>query len=169
MLGSHAREAFSADTFCLGLAFFHLLSGEEPYEEHLKAVRCPDYLQKRLSKIWMTKDSSSPYFVIKEVIESLDSANESPELRDAMDSVLYDTLYRYIVLFGLRTSASGDDDTLYAYDLDNPVWLAILDSCEDSPVSVKNTKARIECVRKYTSDRELWSLQIGNHPIIERY
>lgn len=170
MMGSHAREAFSADTFCLGLSFFHLLSGEEPYEEHLKQVHCPAYLQNRLRKIWMTKNASSPYYVIREVIESLYSADDSPDIQDSMNNILYDTLYRYIVLFGLcSTGFDCLSDRLHPYDLENPVWLAIVDSCEEIPHSVKNTKARIDCVRQYNSDRKLWSLEFGEHPIIQRY
>ena len=46
--GSAARQAFSADTFPLGLATLHLLTGQEPYEELLADVRCPAYLK----QIW---------------------------------------------------------------------------------------------------------------------
>ena len=44
--GSAARQAFSADTFPLGLATLHLLTGQEPYEELLVDVRCPAYLKR---------------------------------------------------------------------------------------------------------------------------
>lgn len=172
MLGSHAREAFTADTFCLGLAFFHLLSGEEPYEEHLKSVRCPSHLHKRLSKIWMSKDTSNPYYVIRQVIESLDSGDEDVEMQDVIDNVLYDTLYRYIVLFGFcmtsDVDSDGTEDLTHPYGLDNPVWHAVVDCLGEQPVTGKNTKSRIECVNQYESDRMAWSLETGSHPTICR-
>ena len=172
MLGSHAREAFTADTFCLGLSFFHLLSGEEPYEEHLKSIKCPIYLRKKLSKVWMTRDPSSPYCVIREVIESLDSSDESPEVQDSIENVLYDTLYRYVVLFGLcetsSVNSSGVEEILHPYSLENPIWLAIVDSVSPNPLSGKNTKSRSDCVKQFQSERDLWYLETGNHPIICR-
>ena len=46
--GSAARQAYSADTFPLGLSVLHLLTGEEPYEELLKNVLCPLYLKQQV-------------------------------------------------------------------------------------------------------------------------
>lgn len=100
MLGSAARQSYSADTFSLGLCFLHLLTGQEPYEELLKDVHCPVYLADRLRKIWLVVDPLSPYFVLNEVVQSLDDGCYDSQSSSGPESVLLDTLYRYFVLCG---------------------------------------------------------------------
>ena len=123
-MGNISRQAYSADTFCLGLSFLHLLTGEEPYEELLKEIRCPTYLFEALSCIWnpAKMDIDNPYYVIKEVIESLDPGDEGDD-GDSADgnsagadgddrgpgAVLFDTIYRYVVLFGVHADMIPQD------------------------------------------------------------
>ena len=59
----------------------------------MKDVRCPKYLWSKLADIWLTQDSSSPFNVIREVIDSVSNAG-------SVDEVLFHTLYRYMVLLG---------------------------------------------------------------------
>ena len=93
----------------------HLLTGEEPYEELMKDVRCPKYLADLLRNIMFRADRHSPYYVITELVGLLDDI--------ASGEVLFDTLYRYIVLFG------GCEDFVGSIPWDNnPVWLAVIDA-----------------------------------------
>jgi hypothetical protein len=153
ILGSAARQSFSADTFCLGLSFFHLLTGYEPYEELLKDVVCPSYLIDLIRPYWQTDVIDSPHYIIQELIESIDNNGDV----DASAKVLYDTLYRYIVLFGMPSDMNPSWN-------DNPIWQAIKTSLIDSKGN-KKIKHK-ECLSKYQIDTQLWSLQTGNHRII---
>lgn len=182
-LGSHARECYSADTFCLGLSFLHLLAGEEPYEEHLRAVRCPPLLLARLKRLWTASSASSQYRVIAEVIQSLDAPSDSSEASMNIKNVLYDTFYRYMVMFDLDLSAiSGDststssceDDSLDAelecpYPPSNPVLQDAIECLGlDGGNSGRLTKAKRECLHQFHCDRAEWSVQIGTNPVMVR-
>lgn len=183
LLGSEARQAYSADTFCLGLSFFHLLTGLEPYEELLKEVKCPSYLKDQLKVIWETTDESSPYYVINEVIDSLEDDDDN-ELHSVKD-VLYDTLYRYIVLFGIPRDFYED-----GYDMpwkSNLVWNSLVDALglvggrrdlfSKPPTGRKGKSKRLEavknaspdaCLQDFARDSEQWNFDIGTHPVIRR-
>lgn len=178
MLGSSARQSFSYDTFQLGLCFLHLLTGHEPYEELLKDVKCPTYLFNSLKSIWNIKksDKKNPYFVIMEVIESLDYDPEDPESQD-ISSVLYDTLYRYVVLFG----SSGNFNTGFLNsDLyrNNPVMKTLIKSLNLLPSTdtysrriraTNNDKLLEKCIEQYNHDKSKWSFHVGNSRIMEMY
>lgn len=178
LLGSQARQCYAADTFSLGLCVVHLLTGYEPYEELLKEVRCPKYLLTRLQKIWMTQDESSPYFLIRECIESIQAAEAEEEQEESSEggttgdedtvgtssglNVLYDTLYRYLVLFG----APVDCGTAY---IDNPVWSLLMECLELAPSGKrKAVKARTECVAQFHRDYETWSIETGSNRIMQQ-
>jgi len=69
-------------------------------------VQCPEYLYSQLRDIWLTGDEDSPYFVIWQVVQSLvDPINNETSINlnsknNNPGAVLFDTLYRYMVLFG---------------------------------------------------------------------
>jgi len=171
-LGSHARECYSADTFCLGLSFFHLLAGEEPYEEHLKSVLCPVYLKGKLQKLWRTDKSESQYNVIAEVIDSLDG--------DDCTDVLYDTFYRYMVMFDLDISAITRDNDVEDSECDpsmespyppnNGVLCAAIDSLglDEGRMTGPRSRLRRECIHKFQQDRAAWSLRRGTSDVMQR-
>lgn len=121
MLGSIARQAYTADTFALGLSFLHLLIGYEPYEELLADIRCPLYLKVRLNHLWACCENvDDPFYVIREVIESmmddkqLEIFNRKQQNNGKINTrngrrqfefaegadILFDTMYRYLVLLG---------------------------------------------------------------------
>ena len=164
LLGSAARQSFSSDTFGLGLCFLHLLTGHEPYEELLREVRCPPYLKGLLRDIWSTTDRCSPYFLLHELMRSLSS--EEVE-------VLFDTLYRYMVLFGLPA-----DDLLAAGSpvLATPVWGALVHSLSRSNNKSSPSKAslllgdsfdrREQCLGQYQVDCSRWSVATGAAPVM---
>jgi serine/threonine protein kinase len=172
-LGSYARESYSADTFCLGLSYLHLLAGEEPYEEHLRDVTCPPLLLGKLKKLWRTSNNTSQFRVIAEVIESLDPDGADSTVN--VLNVLYDTFYRYLVMFDLdlsSLSAAADDST---GDLDcpyppsNAVLCAVIDCLGlDSSSTRRLTKLQHECIQQFTRDRAEWSLQHGASAVMQR-
>jgi serine/threonine protein kinase len=126
LLGSGARQGFSADTFPMGLCFLHLLTGYEPYEILMQDVYCPPYLIHKLSALWSPDDVEDPFYIIREAVDtsvfdncSDDGGDDSAAAHSAgyEGALLAHTLYRYLVLFGaLRT-----DDV----DLDSPVWAEV--------------------------------------------
>ena len=124
-----ARQSYAADTFPLGLCFFHLLTGYAPYEELLNDVHCPAHLASRLRKLWLTEDTSSPFYLIHEVVMTLDTGCEDGEEDVEPEGVLLDTLYRYMVLFGLSEgfSAEAAASSVYA---DSPVWNVLVDALD---------------------------------------
>jgi hypothetical protein len=172
-LGSNSRQSYSSDTFCLGLSFFHLLTGEEPYEELLKDIKCPNYLYKKLFKIWENCDIDSNFYVIKKVIDSLDDSEDND-----CKLVLYNTFYRYLVLFGLpndNIDEFNDDDSLN-FIKDNDVLSLVIDCLGNDN---QNGKQKIKCKnqynedcrlckKQYNEDCRLWSFKYGSHKIIER-
>jgi len=181
ILGSTARQAYSADTFCMGLSFLHLLTGDEPYEVLMEKLKCPRYLAEQLSKYWCdfnNFDVNDPYYLICDLVRSLEYGEEDTEVPGM---VLFDTIYRYVVLFG------GAEDFLASSPfVDNPVWMAIVDALgldvneqvemERNLVSKKKGRgrpkrndsptARMESITTYQSDFCRWSIHTGTHPIM---
>ena len=102
----------------------------------------------------------SPYAVIREVIDSLNSPDDG--------EVLYDTLYRYLVLFGIPPEFDDDD-----YDMpwrNNRVWNCVVDSLRGaSSKSSNRRKTKPTCDFEYRRDSALWNFKNGNHAIITRY
>jgi serine/threonine protein kinase len=157
-MGSSCRQSYAADTFSLGLCFLHLLTGHEPYEELLKDVKCPVYLQELLAPHWETNDPNSPYYIISETMSSLDGDD---------GKVLYDTIYRYIVLLGIPSELLSNSLSPW---IGNPVWNCILEALDYLPSSSSMNrrikKIKEECSHQYIKDRQLWSFAIGTNPII---
>ena len=160
LLGSKATQDYSADTFCLGLSVLHLLTGHEPYEELLKEVKCPPYLMEELTRVWSEKDS--PYSVIKEVIDCLDTSDEKNiDPIDSCKNVFHHTLYRYVVLFGLPESDECWES--------NPI-VSILNKtlAGDTNSSTRKASGRVMASRQYQSDGNKWSIKNGTQPIMSR-
>lgn len=145
-------------------------------------VKCPPSLKKRLADIWLYCDPLSPYHVLGEVIRSVETEDGSAE---SFDSTLFDTLYRYVVLFGLPEFDLGKRDMSQRaiYNEDNPVWVAVTEELGYSAMGYRVLRAdkgyprRRLCssrskskssVEQYDKDCALWSIKIGSHPIIKR-
>jgi serine/threonine protein kinase len=101
VLGEKCCQGWGHDNWGLGLSFFHLMTGNCPYEELLEDVVCPPGLKRKLSQVW---DNGDTNFAL---LESLINAEVYDE-GDEKDYTLFDTLYRYLVLFGAWRE-SGDD------------------------------------------------------------
>jgi serine/threonine protein kinase len=91
ILGDKAKQGSSHDMFGLGIIMLHLFTGYASYEQILKDVQCPQNLKTFLEKKWQDKQNRT-YSVICSMIQYL----EYDEIQS-----LYDTLYRFLVLFGI--------------------------------------------------------------------
>jgi len=103
--GDAAKQGYDHDSFGLGLCMLHLFTGHAPYEEILEAVTCPVALKRKLKSIWENQ-SSNGYDVIRSVILADVYEDEDGNVEGEPDEVLYDTLYRYLVLFGIPDKKS---------------------------------------------------------------
>jgi hypothetical protein len=142
-------------------------------------VHCPLHLASQLRKVWLTNDTTSPFYVVHEVVKTLDVENIEGDPED----VLLDTLYRYMVLFGLNNEFSAEESQRSVY-CDSPVWHVLFDALDlrgvharlaDSElgraprVPARNNKkpaavtAKAECAAQYLRDAQLWSVRVGNH------
>jgi hypothetical protein len=157
LLGSECVQSFTADTFAIGLCYLHLLTGLEPYEEILKNVKCPAYLSKRLTEVWT---GESNYSVIQEVMHSLDDCqDENPY------SVLYDTLYRYLVLTSNSPNFASDFLNNDQYN-SKSIWLKIVFALGLKETSERLTRDVRDCRNQFEADKREWSLRSGQNRII---
>jgi serine/threonine protein kinase len=129
ILGNAAEQGGGHDSFGLGLCLFHLFTGHCPYEEILDDVFCPDNLKGKLRTIWKQRSHN--------VIHSVMMDNNGME-----DHTLYDTLYRFLVLFGIPE---------HQFLRKNHVWRAI-DSTLNSRRLIKGSdrEAFIRAREKYS-------------------
>lgn len=124
LCGTAARADYAADSFALGLCWFHLLSGKAPYEETCEALKCPAELIKALKQIWCAEGDGQ-----YKPLRKLAAADEQ--------DTLYHTLYRFICLFGLPAIELGveevevfagtgkADTTAHPHVSSSPAWLAV--------------------------------------------
>ena len=130
----------------------------------MKNVKCPAILRSCLFEIWEDVDSDGPYAVIREVIDSL----KCPEEGSAEGEVLYDTLYRYLVLFGIPPEFEDED-----YDMPwrhNRVWNCVVDCLRGASSRASNRrKIKTTCEFEYRRDSAIWNFKNGNHERISRY
>lgn len=121
ILGDHAKQGHGHDCFGLGLCMLHLYTGHAPYEEILEDVKCPAGLKKKLRKIW-EDETTEGYDVLRSVILSDVYKDEVGNIIDGEpDETPYDTLYRFLVLFGVP-------ETPFEQKKCPKVWKAIFES-----------------------------------------
>ena len=161
LLFPDAQQSYAADTFQLGLAVLHVLTGAAPYEEIMEQVRCPTALMDAVSNVW---ESDGKDFDTLRCV-----------LRDDDDNVLYHTLYRYLVLFGLGAIESGDKSAGASTGRFHPskskVFEAVVSVLGDRvDISSKSLKAKnIKQARKqFAMDSAKFSLRTGSHHLIAR-
>ncbi|KAL7493359.1 hypothetical protein ACHAWT_002422 [Skeletonema menzelii] len=92
ILGNASEQGIGHDCFGLGLCMLHLFTGHGPYEEILDEVVCPDNFKAKLRKIWR----SASHDVIRSVM-----LYDNEDGQEVEDDTLYNTLYRFLVLFGV--------------------------------------------------------------------
>ena len=159
-LGNRALQGFHCDAFSLGLAVLHLFSGHGPYEELLAEVCCPAELRRELAKLWEKKPSSSS----EDYFEPLRCVIRA----DGDDSgVLYHTLYRYLVLFGLPDASDMDEDERAA---GAKVWNAV-DKClggyDAAAEASRPTRRGKKCAAEFAEHRQRFSLWEGTSDVMK--
>ena len=166
IVGDAAKQGHVQDSFALGLCMLHLFTGQSPYEEIMETVKCPQVLKTKLTRIWIK--SQRGFDVIKSVILGNLCEDDNGNFDGEIDEILFDTLYRYLVLFGIPDDKQQMKDGAR-------VWGAI-NSClisQDYPPRPNSRPTRkaatirtIESendVVQFKSDSEKFSLQHGNN------
>jgi serine/threonine protein kinase len=169
LLGDAAKQGHSHDHFGLGLALLHLFTGSCPYEEILEDVTCPPNLKKRLRLIWENEKVNS-YSIIRTLIFDGVDVDEYGNGEGDRDETLYDTLYRYLVLFGIP-------ETTFEEKASRRVWDAIYNSLSPStrrtasatrPLDKPSKKNAGNDVTTYRRDCKKYSIRTGNNKYISR-
>jgi serine/threonine protein kinase len=173
ILGDLATQGHGHDSFALGLCMLHMFTGETPYEEIMDSVTCPPTLKRLLrSKL---EDTNEPgYSVIRSVI-LLDVCkdDEGNIVEGDPNGTFYDTLYRYLVLFGIP----GDK---FQRSKCPAVWDAIEAALEGKPVAPQGRKGvrhsskftgkrqNAPDAQQFAKDRKQFSLAHGRNKLIAR-
>ena len=165
ILGDAATQGHGHDAFGLGLCMLHLFTGHAPYEEILADVTCPSSLKGKLQGIW-EDETSEGYSVIRSVILADVYKDEAGSVVEGEpDGTLYDTFYRYLVLFGIP-------DRKYKAKAHGRVWKAISSSLEGGGKG--RAYGRNACINngadfeQFEQDQKLYSLRRGTDPFITR-
>lgn len=144
ILGNAAEQGYGHDCFGLGLCMLHLFTGHGPYEEILDEVFCPDNLKGKLRSIWRQKSHD----VIHSVM--LDNDENGMEIED---QTLFDTMYRYLVVFGIPKKQFG-------VRTNGKVWRAI-NATLLPPKGQRSNKC--PDIDVFMRDRKKFSLSEGNN------
>jgi len=171
ILGDAAKQGHGHDAFGLGLCMLHLFTGHAPYEEILEDVVCPPGLKQKLQRVW-EDETVKGYSVIRSVIWADVCTNEDGDVIEGEpDEVLYDTLYRYLVLFGIPEIKKNTKEQ-------GKVWAAITSTLDGSTKRGgranrtfgkrgKNNNG-ISDAAKFEGDRQKYSIHIGSDKYIAR-
>lgn len=166
ILGDDARQGHGHDNFGLGLCMLHLFTGSAPYEEILEEVKCPSNFKKRLRAIW-ENEKVDGYSIIYSLINDGVVKDEAGHIVEGEpDETLYDTLYRYLVLFGVPVNE-------FEQKRCPKVWKAISDSFmitsnPNKQKGYRNLKRPGSDRTQYNRDCKKYSLQTGNDKRISR-
>ena len=175
ILGDAATQGHGHDSFGLGLCMLHLFTGESPYEEILESVRCPYNLKSKLAAIWESEKTKG-YEVIRSVILGDIYEDEYGNVEGEKDETLYDTFYRYLVLFGLPKEK-------FQVRNGSRVWKAIefclgtIPSSSGPASKSRRSKKVISCKDKcrngldseqFEKDQRMFSLEKGTNAAIAR-
>ena len=163
ILGDQAVQGHGHDCFGLGLCMLHLFTGHAPYEEILEDVTCPCNLKKELRRIWENEEEIQYSVVRSIVLADVYKDEDGMIIEGEADETLYDTLYRYLVLFGIP-----DDTSVFS----NSKVMAAIKTTLRSEGRQKKGRGRNRknlCdAKKFSSDRSKFSLEHGNNPYISR-
>ena len=168
ILGDYARQGHSHDNFGLGLVMLHLFTGFRPYEEILEDVLCPPNLKEHLQNIW-ENEKNSGYSVIRSVIFDGVDVDDYGNLEGDPDNTLYDTLYRYLVLFGIPKQKFQEKNGRL-------VWNAISDALQGTtsngkkvPVSKYSARKKAKTdITTFKRDCKKYSIRTGTNIYIAR-
>jgi serine/threonine protein kinase len=163
ILGDAAKQGHGHDNFGLGLCFLHLCTGFAPYEEILEKVVCPPNLKKKLKRVW-ENDKVEGFKVLQTCILSDVYKDEVGHIIEGdPDETLYDTFYRYLVLFGIPEPFQQNDHPA--------VWKAVTEALMgvfiDKNGHVIHRKQGTD-IAQYGRDRNKFSIHYGTNEYIAR-
>lgn len=162
ILGDNACQGHGHDSFGLGLCMLHLYTGHAPYEEILEDVTCPSNLKEKLRNLWENEDETE-FSVLRSVILSdVDKDEEGHVIEGEPNEVLYDTFYRFLVLFGLPE--------LPPLLRNSKVWVAVRECLEgiQNAKGKPTRKRKANDISRFTRDCRKYSLTHGNNRYIAR-
>jgi serine/threonine protein kinase len=165
LLGDKAQQGHGHDYFGLGLCMLHLMTGHAPYEEILEDVYCPDNLKRELKKVWENEEEPDFSVVRSLVLADCFMDDEGHILEGEPDETFYDTLYKFLVLFGIP-----DKDPAFAESKAMKAIKATLTSESRRNLARKGrcSKRMSSDASKFHSDRRKYSLTHGNNTFITR-
>jgi serine/threonine protein kinase len=149
MWGNTCVQAYSIDTWALGLCFLHLLTGAAPYEEMMESIFCPEAVMQKLRLIW----EGEAFRVLW------------PFLEDCTDRTMCDTLYRFFVL-------AGQDTLPTAYLCESDVGKLLLSLVDSPGCDCKSWRIPAQplakCRKLYKEHTGIFSIRTGRHPMLVR-
>ena len=160
ILGDDATQGHGHDNFGLGLCMLHLFTGHAPYEEIMEDIICPPMLKRKLRNIW-ENENRTKYSVIRSVILTDVYKDERGHIVEGEpDETLYDTLYRFLVLFGLP-------EEKFEQRKCPAVWKAISDALECKRSGGRRPKQGTD-IAQFDKDRQKYSIHYGTNVYIAR-
>eukprot|EP00934_Nitzschia_sp_Nitz4_P000802 Nitzschia sp. Nitz4//scaffold39_size137210//25365//29046//NITZ4_003189-RA/size137210-processed-gene-0.85-mRNA-1//1//CDS//3329550353//802//frame0 len=163
ILGDNASQGHGHDNFGLGLCMLHLFTGHAPYEEIMEEVVCPGTLKGKLRHIWENEDEYEFSVIRSVILSNVDKDEQGHIIEGEPDEVLYDTFYRFLVLFGIPELSSPLRSS--------KVWIAVRECLEGITFAKPKTASRkrpSHDVSKYTRDCRKYSLSHGNNKYVAR-
>jgi serine/threonine protein kinase len=164
ILGDQAQQGHGHDYFGLGLCMVHFFTGHAPYEEILEDVVCPCNFKKELRKIW-EDDAETQFSVIRSIIlADVYKDDDGHIIEGEPDETLYDTLYRFLVLFGIP-------EDLDQNFMDSKVMAAIKNTLIPESRRERNGKGGRKAQRdavKFNRDRRKYAISHGSNSFISR-
>ena len=175
IFGDKATQGHGHDCFGLGLCMLHLFTGHAPYEEILAEVTCPSNLKNKLRQLWEDEKVSEYSAIRSVVLADVYKDSDGHIVEGSPDETLYDTFYRFLVLFGLPRDPSRFQGS--------KVWHAVKEALEEhsgpacSPKPTQRTlrarrnkesNEKPNDVRRFCRDRKRYSLTHGNNKYIAR-
>jgi serine/threonine protein kinase len=163
VLGDCACQGHGHDNFGLGLCMLHLYTGHAPYEEIMEQVKCPPKLKRKLQELWECGVDNEFSIIQAHVLHNVDKDETGHILEGEPDEVLYHTLYRFLVLFGLPTDVSPRIRS-------SRVWSAVHECLDGSRSANKKTGKgkKKNDVAQYTRDCRKFSMDHGTNKYIAR-
>jgi serine/threonine protein kinase len=167
ILGDAATQGHGHDAFGFGLCMLHLFTGHAPYEEILEDVVCPPGLKRKLQRIWEDEESHDYSVVRSVVLADVHKDEDGVVIEGAPDGALYDTLYRFLVLFGVP-------ENKFKFKENGKVWKAISASLEGQTKGRSKAYGRNNSSNKgpdaaqFESDQITYSVRHGSNDYIAR-
>jgi serine/threonine protein kinase len=163
LLGDSACQGHGHDNFGLGLCMLHLYTGHAPYEEIMEQVKCPPKLKRKLQELWECGVDNEFSIIQAHILHNVDKDETGHIVEGEPDEVLYHTLYRFLVLFGLPSDVSPRIRS-------SRVWIAVLECLDGSRLaSKKNGKGKKKNdIAQYARDCRKFSIDHGTNTHIAR-